>query len=489
MSLEHFTLSQAHQGLVEKKFSASELTKEYVLRAQKNEKDHHAFISFTDDYALEAAKVTDEKIARGEKIGMLEGIPVAVKDNMMMAGIQTTAGSKMLENYSAAYDATIVKKLKEQGAAIMGKTNMDEFAMGTTTEHSAFGPTRNPWDTSRVPGGSSGGSAAAVAADSCIYALGSDTGGSIRQPAGLCGVTGLKPTYGTVSRYGLIAMASSLDQIGPLAKSAEDAAFIFDAIKGPDTYDSSSAHASLEPTYPHLKKSIAGMKIGLPKEYFIEGMDKRIEKIIQDACTVLREAGAELIDVELPHAPYALSVYYVICPAEVSANMSRFDGIRYGYSEQGVDDLGAVYRKSRGHGLGEEVRRRIMLGTYVLAAGYYDAYYKQAQKVRMCVRRDFDEVFRKVDCLITPTSPSPAFRLGEKTNDPLAMYLEDIFTVSANIAGVPGLVVPAGFVQEDGKSLPVGMQLLGRHFDEATLLRVGHQYQQITDWHLKNPQS
>lgn len=485
MSLNRLTIKDAHDGLVQKKFSATELTQSCLDHITKTEKSIHAFLAVHSEAALASAQEVDEKIAQGMEITALEGIPVAVKDNMLVQGTITTAASKMLEHYVASYDATVTRKLKSEGAIIIGKTNCDEFAMGTTNENSAFGSTGNPWDPTRIPGGSSGGSAAAVASDECIYALGSDTGGSIRQPAGMCGIVGLKPTYGAVSRYGLIAMSSSLDQIGPLTKSVEDAALVFDAIKGPDAHDSSSATARTEPVHTSIRNPIAGMRIGVPKEYFIEGLDGRIEKAVRSACDVLRDAGAEIVDISLPYAPYALSVYYIICPAEVSANLSRFDGIRYGHQSKDALNLIETYCRSREEGLGPEVRRRIMLGSYVLAAGYYDAYYKKAQGVRQMVRRDYDNAFRTVDCIITPTSPTPAFRIGEKISDPLTLYLEDIFTVSANIAGIPGLVVPAGFVEEEGVSLPVGLQFLGRHFDEETILRAGYAYEQATEWHTR----
>lgn len=489
MSLNQLTIKEAHDGLAQKKFSATELAQSCLLHIEKTEAAVHAFLDVHGESALARAKAVDEKIAKGLEVKPLEGIPVAIKDNMLVMGTVTTAGSKMLEHYVAAYDATVCEKLKTAGAVILGKTNMDDSAMGTTTESSAFGPTYNPWDTTRVPGGSSGGSAAAVAANECIYALGSDTGGSIRQPAGMCGVVGLKPTYGAVSRYGLIAMSSSLDQIGPITKSVEDAALVFDAIKGIDPHDSSSATARSQPVHTTVRQSIAGMKIGLPKEYFIDGLDSRVEKKIREACDVLRDAGAQIVDISLPNTSYALAVYYIICPAEVSANISRLDGIRYGYSAKDAHNLIETYCRSREEGLGPEVRRRIMLGAYVLAAGYHDAYYKKAQAVRQLVRRDFDDAFRVVDCILTPTSPTPAFRIGEKS-DPLALYLQDIFTVSANIAGIPGLVVPAGFIEEEESSLPVGLQLLGRHFDEETILRVGHTYESATQWHAhKSPYS
>lgn len=487
MALNIFTIREAHDALVSKKCSSVELTQDCLDCIDSADKDIQAFLTVFADRALTVARRIDANIFKGGDIGMLEGIPLAVKDNMMVAGERTTAGSKMLDTYRGAYTATVVAALEKVGAVIIGKTNLDEFAMGSSTENSGYWVTRNPWDTSRVAGGSSGGSAAAVAADECIYALGSDTGGSIRQPAALCGVTGLKPTYGAVSRYGLIAMASSLDQIGPLAKTVEDASIVFDAIKGNDARDSSSAGAPsvLERTHDALDRSIKGMRIGIPKEYFIDGMDGEVATCVRDALEELKRLGAELIDISLPHSTYALSSYYIIQPAEVSANLARFDGIRYGAVATEALSLADVYGKSRAQGLGPEVRRRIMLGSYVLASGYYDAYYKQAQKVRMLVRNDFERAFLDVDCIAAPTCPGVAFEIGEKSSDPLQMYLEDIFTVSANMAGIPGLSIPCGFVNRGGKDLPVGLQLFGKHFDESTILRAGHQYQQSTNWHTR----
>lgn len=485
MKLHQLTVTQAHEGLRKKDFSARELTDACLQHMSTVEGDVHAYLSLHEESARAQAQAVDDALSAGEDIGPMAGIPCAIKDALLIEGTRTTAASKILESYVASYDATVISKLKKIGTIFLGKTNMDEFAMGTSTENSAFGPTHNPWDLSRVPGGSSGGSAAAVAANECIAALGSDTGGSIRQPAGLCGVTGLKPTYGAVSRYGLIAMASSLEQIGPLTKTVEDAAIFFDAIKGPDSHDSSSAAARTEPTYQSLKNSIAGMKIGIPKECFIDALDPLIEKSVRDALEVLKGLGADVVDIELPTTPYALSVYYIIQPAEVSANLARFDGMRYGHRAQNAKDLAEMYCRSREEGLGAEPRRRIMLGTYTLAAGYYDAYYKKAQAVRELVRRDFANAFRTVDCIVMPTSPSLAFRIGEKSSDPLQLYLEDVFTVSANIAGIPGLAVPCGFAEKDGANLPIGMQFLGRHFDEETLLRAGYAYQQATDWHTR----
>lgn len=487
MSLNGMTIKEAHEGLVHKEFSCAELTQECLDQIERVDKDIQAFLTVCGDEALEHARLIDEKIAHDATIGILEGIPVALKDNLMLFGMRTTAGSRMLDTYKASYTATVVSKLQQCGAIIVGKTNLDEFAMGSSTENSGYWVTRNPWNTSRVAGGSSGGSAAAVAADECMYALGSDTGGSIRQPASLCGITGLKPTYGSVSRYGLIAMASSLDQIGPLGKTVEDVAHVFDAIRGPDRRDGSSAGAprDIASAASFLDRPIRGMKIGVAKEYVGEGMDGDVHNVYMAALEELRRAGADLVDVSLPHTSYALSVYYIVMPAEVSSNLARFDGIRYGVQSTIATSLEEVYRLSRGQGLGKEARRRIILGTYVLAVGYYDAYYKKAQLVRELVRKDFEQAFAHVDCIATPTSPFPAFEIGEKADDPLAMYLADIFTVSANIAGIPGLSVPCGFVGRQGRELPVGLQLLGRHFDESTILRVGHQYQQISDWHTR----
>lgn len=480
------TIRQINQGLEEKQFSAVELVQQYIGNIKEKDEDIHAFLTLTEELALSQAERVDRKLASCEKIDLLEGIPIALKDNLLLADVRTTAASKILEKYKGTYTATAVQKLLDSGAVILGKTNLDEFAMGSSTENSAFGATKNPWDISRVAGGSSGGSAAAVAADECVYALGSDTGGSIRQPASFCGVVGLKPTYGAVSRYGLIAMASSLDQIGPITRTVEDAAFVFGALRGYDEYDASSAACPAQWEFPSLDGDIQGLRIGVPREYFIPGMDADIAHVVNQAIIQLEKLGADIIEVELPHTAYALSTYYVIMPAEASSNLARYDGIRYGFSAD-APTLEGVYKKSRAEGLGKEPQRRSMLGTYVLAAGYYDAYYKQAQKVRMLVRRDFEQAFSTVDCIVTPTSPVPAFAIGEKTDDPLTMYLADVFTVSANIAGIPGLVVPCGFVERDNGDLPVGLQILGKHFDEATLFRLGHAYEQSTVWHNRRP--
>lgn len=486
-SLPVYTVKEAHEGLRKKEFSCRELTDFYLNRIQQLDDKVHAFLTVTAAEARAQADTVDTAIASGETIGLLGGVPAALKDNLLLAGGRTTAASKILDSYKGSFDATVVSALRKSQAIFLGKTNLDEFAMGSSTENSAYGPTRNPHDLSRVPGGSSGGSAAAVAADECVYALGSDTGGSIRQPASLCGIVGLKPTYGAVSRNGLIALASSLDQIGPLTKTVEDAAVVFDAIKGPDPMDSSSSAAPSVPIAGEIFQPIAGLKIGVPEDYFIDGMDSGVVAAVHAAISQIESLGATIVPIKLPLSKYALAVYYILQPAEASANLARFDGIRYGFSAVEAKNLEETYRLSRGHGFGQETRRRIMLGTYALAAGYHDAFYKKAQAVRLQVRRDFDNAFRQVDCIATPASPVTAFKIGERTDDPLTMYLVDIFTVSANIAGIPGLVVPCGYAEKEGSHLPIGLQLLGRHFDEATILRVGHHYEQSTEWHKKKP--
>jgi len=469
--MKNLTVNQVHDGLINKEFSCEKLTQYYLDKIKKEDKKINAVITVTADLALEQAKFVDRKIAAGELIGVLEGVPCLIKDNILLAGVPATAGSKILENYMAAYDATVIKKLKKVGVVFLGKTNMDEFAMGSTTETSYFGPTHNPRDVKRVPGGSSGGSAAGVAADLCIFALGSDTGGSIRQPAGFCGVTGLKPTYGAVSRYGLMAMASSLDQIGPITKCAEDAEIVFDAIRGQDNKDSTTVPNS-KFQIPNSKK----IRIGLPKECFGEGLDEEVHARIREAAMKLAAAGAEVKEISLPHTDYALAVYYILMPAEVSANLARYDGQRYGYSVRDrAKNLFEIYAKSRGEGFGNEVRRRIMLGAYVLSHGYYDAYYKKAMQVRSLVKRDFDRAFLNVDFILTPTAPTTAWKLGAIIDDPLTMYLSDIYTVSANVAGIPGLSLPCG----EAHKMPVGLQILGRPFDEKNILALAKRFEKL----------
>ena len=428
----------------------------------------NAFLSVFPEEALEQARSVDKKIKAGTA-GPLAGMAVAVKDVLSMKGKRTTCGSKILENFDGIYDATAIEKLRQADAIVVGKTNMDEFAMGSSTENSAFGPVKNPVDESRVPGGSSGGSAVAVAAGMATAALGTDTGGSIRQPAGLCGVVGLKPTYGRVSRYGLVAFASSFDQIGPFANSARDAARILAVVAGHDERDSTSANVPVPDYLAAMTRSVKGLKFGLPKEYFNDALNPEIRSLIEKRIAQLKEHGAEIVEVSLPHSEYTIATYYILATAEASSNLARYDGARYGYRSKHAGTLLEMYTKSRSEGFGAEVKRRIMLGTYVLSAGYYDAYYKKAQKVRRLIQGDFFNAFKTVDCLITPISPTTAFKFGEKVDDPLQMYLSDIYTVSANLAGIPGISVPAGV---DSQNLPVGLQILGRQFDEATLLKV-----------------
>jgi len=476
MELYKLTITQAHQGLLKKEFSAVELTKAFLNRIKKTDKEISAFLTITEDLAVSQAKKVDNLISTSGKISVLAGIPIAVKDNILIKGIKTTCASKILENYIAPYDATVIKKLNELGAVIIGKTNLDEFAMGASTEHSGFFPTKNPYDLTRVPGGSSGGSAAAVAKNLCCCALGSDTGGSIRQPASFCGVIGLKPTYGTVSRYGLVAFASSLDQIGPITKTAEDAKILFEAISGKDPKDSTSVELaetrSLSTDRERVSDRAPSLKIGVPKEYFIKGIDPGVKKIIKGAVEKIEKLGAKIKEISLPHTKYALSAYYLIATSEASANLARYDGIRYGLSKSENKDLLDVYLQSKTKGFGDEVKRRIMLGTYSLSAGYYQAFYLKAQKVRTLIRKDFEKAFQKIDVIFAPVSPTPAFKIGEKIDDPLLMYLSDIFTVSANLVGLPALSVPAGFAGD----LPVGLQIIGRPFEENKILEVGKIY-------------
>lgn len=466
MNLTELTISQAHQGLKKKEFSALELCKAYLNKIKEKDKAISAFLTISEDLALSQAQKIDDLISSGKKIPILAGIPYAIKDDILVESLKCTAGSKILENYIAPYDATVIKKLKMEGCLILGKTNQDEFGMGSSTENSAFGPTHNPHDLTRVPGGSSGGSAAAVAANECIFALAEDTGGSVRQPSSFCGIVGLKPTYGTVSRYGLIAFASSLDQIGPITKTVEDAKIVFEAISGKDEMDSTSVEI---PKLPKVKYDIRNIKIGVPKEYFVKGIDPEVEKVIKAAIKKYEEMGAKIEEVSLPHTEYALPAYYLINPSEASSNLARYDGIKYGYSSKEGKDLMEVYLKSKGEGFGEEVRRRIMLGTYALSAGYYEAYYLRAQKVRTLVKNDFEKVFEKVDALLTPVSPFLPFKIGERIEDPLSMYLVDVYTVSINLVGLPALSLPVGKVGD----LPVGLQIIGKPFEEDKILEIG----------------
>ncbi len=462
--------------------TAVELVETCLARIQATEPVIRAFLHLTPEAALAAARAADERRQRGQSLGPLDGIPLAIKDVICTDGVPTTAGSRILAGFRPPYNATVIERLLAGGAVLVGKLNCDEFAMGSSTENSAYQITTNPWDTSRVPGGSSGGSAAAVAAGQVPATLGTDTGGSIRQPAALCGISGLKPTYGRVSRYGLIAYGSSLDQIGPMAWTVADLAMLMNVIAGHDPRDGTSAPLPPPDYTTALTGDIRGLRIGIPREYFVEGMEPGVEAATRAAIETLREQGATLVDVSLPHTRYALPTYYIIAPAEASANLARFDGVRYGFRAE-AETMWEQFEQTRGQGFGPEVRRRIMLGTYALSAGYYDAYYRRAQQVRTLIKRDFDQVFAQVDLLAAPTSPTVAFPIGQKINDPLAMYLSDVCTLPINLAGMPALVVPCGL----SEGLPVGLQLIGRPFDEATLLRVGDAYQRVTDWHTRRP--
>ncbi len=467
-------IKKLHQQIQSGEVKALDLIKEYLERIEKRNSSLNAYLRTYQEEALTQAQEVDDKVQAGQEISILEGIPYALKDNICVQGTITSSGSKMLENYRAPYDATVVTKLKKQGAVLLGKTNLDEFAMGSSTENSAFGVTKNPHDETRVAGGSSGGSAAAAAADLAVYALGSDTGGSVRQPASLCGVVGFKPTYGRVSRYGLAAMASSYDQISPLTQSVEDAAVVFEAIAGRDPKDNTSVEKNFSEKFPgDLEGDLKGKKIGYCEDFFGMGLDEQSYKLIHERIDWAKEQGAEIVKIELPNFKHSLAIYYLMQTSEVSSNMARIDGIRYGLNKsEEAQDLLEVYEKSRSEGIGEEVQRRIILGTYALSAGFYDAYYGKAQKVRELIKRELYEAFQKVDVLISPTSPTPAFKIGEKTDNPLAMYLADIYTVSTNTAMIPAISIPAGMAEVEGKQLPVGLQLLGKWWDEEKLLGI-----------------
>ena len=476
------TIHEASRLLKDKQVSSVEITKEYLERIDSLEKKVHALVSVTNELALEQAKKADEHIAAGQA-GPLTGIPIVIKDNMCTRGVRTTCSSKMLENFVPPYNAAVVEKVNNAGMVMVGKSNLDEFAMGSSTENSALFGTCNPWDLERVPGGSSGGSAVAVASGETVCALGSDTGGSIRQPAGFCSIVGMKPTYGRVSRYGLVAFASSLDQIGPMTQDVTDCALLLNLIAGHDKRDSTSVPQPVPDYTQSLTPDLKGFRLGVPKEYFVAGMQPEVSEVMKVAITKLEELGAEVdTEVSLPSTPYALAVYYVIAPSEASANLARYDGVKYGYSHE-ADSMWEAMEKTRENGFGPEVKRRIMLGTYALSAGYYDAWYVKAQKVRTLIRREFDAAFEKYDALITPTSPTVPFKTGSKMDDPLQMYLSDVCTLPVNIAGVPGMSMPAGFI--DG--LPVGLQVIGRPFDEETILRVAYAYEQATEWHRRKP--
>jgi aspartyl-tRNA(Asn)/glutamyl-tRNA(Gln) amidotransferase subunit A len=469
MQIDTLTIDSTRAAIAAKQITASELVEQFYGKIKAEDPEIHAYLTLSEDRAFAQAKRIDELLNKGGPLPSLAGVPIGIKDVMVTKGVRTTAGSKILDNFIPPYDCTAVARLEAAGAIMLGKMNCDEFAMGSSNENSAYGPVRNPRDKTRVPGGSSGGSAAAVAAGTAIATLGSDTGGSIRQPASFCGVVGLMPTYGRVSRYGLIAFASSLDHIGPLTKTVKDAAILLRVIAGRDPLDSTSVDVPVPDYEAALSKPAAGLKIGVPKEYFGEGLDAEVRAAVEAGISRLRAAGCEIIPISLPHTAYAIPTYYVIATAEASANLARFDGVRYGYRAKGARTLSETYRKSRDDGFGTEVKRRIMLGTYALSSGYYDAYYLKAQRVRTLLTRDFEQAFQKVDAIVTPTAPTPAFKLGEKSDDPLSMYLADIYTVTADLAGIPGISVPCG---KTTAGLSIGLQVLGRHFDESTVLRV-----------------
>jgi aspartyl-tRNA(Asn)/glutamyl-tRNA(Gln) amidotransferase subunit A len=481
MDVSSFTIGKIQEEMNAGNLTAEQLVSDSIKSINDGNDDLNAMLDVSDS-ALAEAKEIDVRRAAGEDVGPLAGIPIAVKDNVLVRDWPSTSGSKILEGYVGSYNATIVDRLKAAGAVLIGRTNMDEMAMGSSTENSHYGPTKNPWDTTKIPGGTSGGSAAAVAAGFVPVAIGSDTGGSVRQPASLCGVVGLKPTYGRVSRYGLMAAASSLEQFGPITRNVEDAALMLQVMEGRDSKDATSVDLS-NTTIPSLiDKDIKGLKIGLPKEYFLKGLDPAIASTVKTAIEELEKAGAIIEEVSLPHTEYALATFYIIQPSEASSNLGRYDGMRYGYRSSG-QDLQDTYARTRGEGFGPEVKRRIMLGSYTLSSGYYDAYYRKALKVRSLIKKDFDEALKKVDVIVTPTSPSVAWNIGEKFTDPLTMYLSDIFTVTANLATVPAMSIPCGFVND----LPVGLQLMAKPFDEYSLFRVGAAYQDRTDWHLRSP--
>ena len=481
MELFRLTIDEARAAIDSGEISPVDLTQAVIERIESVDDKVGAYLSVNKENALVLAKEAEGRRGSGQA---LPGLPVAIKDNICTENVKTTCSSKILENFVPPYESTVTQRLGKEGYVLAGKTNLDEFAMGSSTENSAFGTTKNPWDVSRVPGGSSGGSAAAVAADECIAALGSDTGGSIRQPAAFCGVVGLKPTYGRVSRYGLVAFASSLDQIGPITKNVKDAATMMNIIAGHDMCDSTSADVAVPDFTSGLNRDIKGIKIGVPKEYFIEGIDAEVETSVRQAIEKLESLGAIPVEISLPHTGYAVAAYYILATSEASSNLARYDGVKYGKRVDG-DDLIEMYMKTREKGFGAEVKRRIILGTYALSSGYYDAYYKKAQQVRTLIINDLAKAFKQVDAIVTPTTPAPAFKAGEKVEDPLQMYLTDIFTISLNLAGVPGISIPCGFTES---GLPVGLQVIGRHFDEESILKIAHAYEQDTEWHKRKPE-
>jgi len=484
MKLHELTIQGAHQFLKKKEISSEELTRAVLNRINDVDSQVDAFVTVVEEMAIEQAKEADRRISAGQ-FELLTGIPLGIKDLICTRNLRTTCASKILENFMPPYDATVIKKLKKAGAVIIGKLNMDEFAMGSSTENSGLKITRNPWDLDRIPGGSSGGSAAAVAADMCLGALGSDTGGSIRQPASHCGVVGMKPTYGRVSRFGLVAFASSLDQIGPLAKNVTDCAYLLNTIAGHDSADSTSVAVDVPDYTASLNGSLKGLKVGIPKEYFItDGLDSEVAASVNSAIQRIEALGAESVDISLPHTEFAVAVYYVIAPSEASSNLARYDGVKYGFRDDADAGLIGMYRKTRSRGFGPEVQRRIIIGTYCLSAGYYDAYYGKASQVRTLIMTDFQNAFEICDVILCPVAPTPAFKIGEKIDDPLTMYLSDIFTLSANLAGIPGMSIPCGFSKH---GLPIGLQLMAKHFNEEMLFKIAYNFEQATDFHLKKP--
>jgi len=485
LTLNQLTAHKAINLIKKKKATAYEIIQDIFNQIDKVDNLIKAFLVVEREEALKKAKEIDKKVKNGEKIPPLAGVAIAVKDIIATQGTETTCGSKILKGFIPPYDATVINRLKDAGAIIIGKTNMDEFAMGSSTENSAFGPTHNPWDLERVPGGSSGGSSAAVAADETFVALGTDTGGSVRQPASLCGMVGLKPTYGRVSRYGLVAYASSLDQIGPITKDVTDCALIMKVISGYDKMDSTSVNLGVPDYLKSCQAGIKGLKIGVPKEYFIEGIDREVKDALDKALKMFEKLGARIEEVSLPHTEYSLPTYYLIATAEASSNLARYDGVQYGYRTEDYEDLSSMYQKTRSEGFGSEVKRRIMLGTYALSSGYYDAYYLKAQKVRTLIKEDFDKAFSKYDILITPTSPTPAFKLNEKVSDPLTMYLSDIYTIPINLAGIPAISLNCGYSKNN---LPIGLQIIGKHFSEETILRAAFNFEQNCEVEKKKPE-
>ena len=484
MSLFDYKVSDLHELLHKKELKVTDLVDESYKRIGQVEDKVQSFLTLDEERAMQSAKLLDEKLATDSQKGLLFGMPIGVKDNIVTKGLRTTCASKILENFDPIYDATVVQKLQQAETVTIGKLNMDEFAMGSSNENSAFKMTRNPWDLDRVPGGSSGGSAASVAAGEVLFSLGSDTGGSIRQPASFCGVVGMKPTYGRVSRFGLVAFASSLDQIGPITRTVEDNAYLLQAISGLDPMDSTSANVDVPSFASALTGDVKGLKIAVPKEYLGEGVNETVRQSVLDALKVLESLGAVWEEVSLPHSKYALAAYYLLSSSEASANLARFDGVRYGYRTPDAENLIDLYKKTRAEGFGDEVKRRIMLGTFALSSGYYDAYYKKAQQVRTLIKKDFEEVFAKYDVIVGPTTPTSAFKIGENIEDPLTMYANDILTIPLNLAGLPGISVPCGF----DAGLPLGLQIIGKYFDEATIYRVAHAFEQATDFHKQKPE-